>query len=127
MRIPLFNSLGSSLGRTAAVLACVAALAACGGSVEVGIGDDDPPPVAGLALQLTRIGPEAIEVAWSDDRYAATFVVRRDGYRLATVNSLSLIDASVLADETYCYQVSGYDIDGFLVSASSTGCITLLP
>jgi hypothetical protein len=110
-----------------ASLACATMLAACSGSVEVGIGDDDPPPVAGLAMTLTRVGPEAIEVAWSDDRYAASFVVRRDGYRLATVTGLSLIDASVLIDETYCYQVSGYDAYGYLVSASATACVTLLP
>lgn len=123
MSIPRFGF----FARLTAVFACAATLAACGGSVEVGIGDDDPPPVAGLTLQLTRVGPEAIEVAWSNDPYAASFVVRRDGYRLATVTGLAIVDASVLIDETYCYQVSGYDGYGYLVSQSSTGCLTLLP
>ncbi|HEU0199904.1 MAG TPA: hypothetical protein VFR86_05670 [Burkholderiaceae bacterium] len=54
------------------------------------------------------------------------FTVRRDGFTLAVIITTSLIDASVLIDETYCYQVSGYDKHGFLVAESETGCITVV-
>jgi len=73
------------------------------------------------------LGPEAIEIDWSDDPDVATFVVRRDGYALATVTTTALIDASVLLNEQYCYRVSGYDVSGALIAASATACVTLLP
>lgn len=67
------------------------------------------------------------QIDWSDDPYVARFIVRRDGHTLANVNATSLIDASVFVDESYCYQVSGYDTSGLLVAASDTACVTLLP
>jgi hypothetical protein len=115
--------------RTAAVLICAAAVSACGGGgyAEVVIADDGPPPVALLEIALTRVGPEAIEIDWSDDPYVDRFIVRRDGHALANVNATTLIDASVYVDERYCYQVSGYDPSGLLVAASDTACMVLLP
>lgn len=116
-----------TLRRAAVVLLCVAALAGCGGGYAEVVVEDEPPPVARLTLALTRVGPEAIEVAWSDDPYVDTFTVRRNGVFLARVTTTALVDAAVLIDETYCYQVSGHDADGFLVAQSATGCITILP
>ena len=101
-----------------------------GGSVGVGVGVVVPvqqPDVAPLSLTLTRVGPEAVEVDWSDDPRAASFLVIRDGFDLATVTSTSLVDNSVIFDETYCYQVEGHDASGRLVAASSNGCITIFP
>jgi len=117
-----------SLLRTAAVLICVVTVTACGGGgyAEVVV-DSGPPPVALLGISLTRVGPEAIEVDWSDDPYVDRFIVRRDGHTLANVNATTLIDASVFVDERYCYQVSGYDTSGLLVAASDTACVVLLP
>lgn len=83
--------------------------------------------VAPLSLTLTRLGPEAVEVDWSDDPRAVSFLVIRDGFDLATVTSTSLVDNSVIFDETYCYQVEGHDAAGRLVAASSNGCITIFP
>jgi hypothetical protein len=117
----------NALRRAALVLLCGAALAGCGGGGYAEVVVEDPPPVAGLTLSLTRVGPEAIEVAWSDDPYVDTFTVFRDGHALATVTTTTLIDASVLIDETYCYQVAGYDRVGHLVAESATACVTLLP
>lgn len=113
--------------RAAVALICVAAVAGCGGGghAEV-IVDDGPPPVEPLSIVLTRVGPEAIEIEWSDDPYVERFVVYRDGYALADVDALSIVDASVYVDERYCYQVSGYR-SGVLVAASDTACIVLLP
>lgn len=118
-----------SLRRSAAALICVVTIAGCGGGgyAEVVVVDDGPPPIAPLAIGLTRVGPEAIEVAWSDDPYVDRFVVRRDGFTLANVNALTLIDVSVFVDERYCYDVLGYDRSGLLVAASATACVTLLP
>jgi len=115
--------------RSAAVLVCAAAVSGCGGGgyAEVVVVDDGPPPVALLEIALTRVGPEAIAIDWSDDPYVARFIVRRDGHTLANVNATSLIDASVFVDESYCYQVSGYDTSGLLVAASGAACVTLLP
>ncbi len=102
-------------------------LAGCGGGgyAEVAV-PAGPPPVAGLTLQLSQVDFEAIQVDWSHDPAAATYVVTRDGYTLAQVSVETLIDASVLQGYRYCYQVSGYDPYGTLVSVSSTGCITVL-
>ena len=106
-------------------------LAACGGGgdVAVGIGVAVPvqPAVAPLTLALTRVGPQAIQLDWSDDPYVARFQVLRDGFALSTVNTTSLIDASVFINGTYCYEVRGYDAAGRLTAASSVGCITILP
>jgi hypothetical protein len=121
-----FSSFKSQL-RTIAAIACVSVVAGCGGgSVDVVVGSS-PPPIAGLAIVLTRVGPEAIQIDWSDDPLADTFTVRRDGFALARVNSTTLIDASVIVNRSYCYQVSGFDRSGLLVSASDTACVTVFP
>jgi hypothetical protein len=111
------------------------ALAACGHGgyyepvpVSVGVGvavPVGPPPVSGLGLQLTRVGPESIQLDWSFDPYAAVYEVSRDGYPLASVRANSLIDASGLIGDRYCYQVVGRDGRGVVVSTSSVGCLTL--
>ena len=109
-------------------LICVLVVAGCGGggSADVVV-VVSPPSIAPLAIALTRVGPEAIQVDWSDDPYAASFAVSRDGYTLARVTSNTLIDASVIIDQSYCYQVSGYDPFGLLVAASDTACVTIFP
>jgi len=110
--------------RLAATLLAAASLAACGH------GGHDPAPVAavqvaGLGLQLTRVGPESIRLDWSFDPYAAAYDVTRDGYPLASVRGTSLIDASGVIGDRYCYQVVGRDGRGVIVSTSSAGCLTL--
>jgi hypothetical protein len=122
--LPAFRS----LLRTAAALVCVGAVAGCGGGgyAEVVV-DGGSPPIAPLSIALTRVGLEAIEVDWSDDPYVDRFIVLRDGYTLADVNATTLVDASVLVGERYCYQVSGYDTSGLLVAASDTACVTIFP
>ena len=113
-----------------AVLALGGLLAGCGGGGDVAVGVVVPVEqveVVPLALALTRVGPQAVEVEWSDDPIVASFLVLRDGFVLARVDALSLVDASVFVDFTYCYQVEGYDASGLLVAASSTGCITIFP
>ena len=118
-----------------AIIASAGLVAGCGGGGggdggSVGVGVIVPvqqPDVAPLSLTLSRVGPEAVEVDWSDDPRAASFLVIRDGYDLATVTSTTLIDNSVIFNETYCYRVLGHDASGRLVSASSKGCITIFP
>ena len=113
--------------RTFTALICVFLVTSCGGgNAEIVIGDDAP-SIAPLAIALTRVGPEAIQVDWSDDPYVASFTVNRDGYTLATVNATTLIDASVYVDQSYCYQVSGYDAYGYFIAASDTACVTVFP
>lgn len=121
----------SLLLRSAAASIILGVLAACGGGggggggfVAVGVPVQQT-AVAPLTLALTRVGPQAIEVAWSDDPFVASFLVLRDGFALATVATTSLIDNSVFINETYCYQVHGHDASGRLVAASSTGCVTV--
>jgi hypothetical protein len=121
--------------RRAAIALAVLALAGCGydgyydpAQVTVGVGVTvpvGPPPITGLGLRLTRVGPESIQLDWSYDPYAAVYEVSRDGYPLASVRANSLIDASGLIDDRYCYQVVGRDGRGIVVSSSSVGCLTL--
>lgn len=121
----------SILLRSVLVAITLGGLAACGGggSVDVGVVVPvQPPAIAPLTLVLTRVGPEAIEVDWSDDPRVARFLVLRDGYLLATTTTTTtLIDASVIVNETYCYQVQGQDAAGYLVAATSNGCISIIP
>ena len=122
----------SILLRSVLVAITLGGLAACGGggSVDVGVVVPvQPPAIALLTLVLTRVGPEAIEVDWSDDPRVARFLVLRDGYALATTTTTTttLIDNSVIVNETYCYQVQGQDAAGYLVSATSNGCISIIP
>jgi hypothetical protein len=123
----------SFLLRSVLVAITLGGLAACGGgdSANVGVGvivPVQPPAIAPLTLVLTRVGPEAIEVDWSDDPRVERFVILRDGYALATTTTTTtLIDASVFVNETYCYQVRGQDAAGYLVAATSNGCISIIP
>lgn len=126
MRTQLFV-LSARRAAAAVCLAVVAGVAGCGGGGEVDVVVVAPPlpPIAGLDLVLTRVGPEAVQLDWSDDPEAASFVVRRNGRTLAQVDAVSLIDASVQFDGNYCYDVDGFDRAGELVSASATACITI--
>ena len=121
----------SILLRGVLVAITLGGLAACGGGGGVDVGvvvPVQPPAIAPLTLVLTRVGPEAIEVDWSDDPRVARFIVLRDGYALATTSTTTtLIDNSVIVNETYCYQVQGQDAAGYLVAATSNGCISIIP
>lgn len=118
--------------RSVLVAITLGGLAACGGgdSANVGIGvvvPVQPPAIAPLALTLTRIGPETVELDWSDDPRIARFFILRDGYALATTTTATtLIDSSVFINETYCYQVQGQDAAGYLVATTSNGCISIV-
>ena len=108
-------------------LALAMALAGCGG----GGGADlvvvaDGSAVPRLDIGLSRAGPLAIQVAWSDDPDVESFLVARNGFTLVdSVNALSVVDASVAFDVEYCYQVFGYDRVGRLVSATDEACIVV--
>lgn len=115
-------------------LACIGALAF--GAVAAGCGGGGsadivvvagPVPLAALDIALTRIGPQTIQVDWSDDPFVDTFDVSRDGILLARVQSTTLIDNSVFFDQSYCYEVTGYDRAGDLIAASNRACITISP
>lgn len=114
------------LARGAIALVIMAGLVGCGGGADVVV-SGGPPPVDPLNLALTRVGPLSIQVDWSDHPGVASFDVLRDGYRLATVTATSLIDNSVYVNQTYCYQVMGYDPRGYLIAATDAGCITVVP
>lgn len=112
---------------TAAVgVALALALAGCGGG---GGGSADVVVVAGtpvlrLDIALSRPGPEAIQLDWSADSYVDSYVVTRDGFTLASsVTTTTLVDASVLFNVQYCYQVLGYDFNGQLISATDVACV----
>ena len=63
----------------------------------------------------------------SDDPAVATFTVSRNGSPLANVNSTTLIDNSVVFDQSYCYLVTGFDQFGNLIAESGQACITIVP
>ena len=91
------------------------------------VAEPPPPQPNALLIQLARVGPEAVQVDWSDDPDVHQFTIARNGYTLANVMSTSLIDASVTTNVQYCYQVSGYSLTGDLIAASDTACIVLAP
>lgn len=110
-----------------AAVAVAAGLAGCGeGSVYVSspvvVGHSS---VAFLDLIPTRIGPETIRLDWSYDPAAYSYVVRRDGFTLANVSSVTLIDDSVLFGDRYCYDVLGLNFGGRVISQSPLACVTL--
>jgi hypothetical protein len=121
--LPAFRA----LLRIFAALTCISIVTACGGGGSSEVVVASPPPVAPLAIALTRVGPNAIQVEWSNDPDVASFTVSRDGFALATVDSLTLIDASVIMNQSYCYQVSGYTPSGLLIAISDGACITVFP
>ena len=109
----------------AAVLAVVTALAGCGGggSADVVVVADGS-SVLRLDIGLSRVGPGAIQVAWSDDPDVESFLVARNGLTLVdSVNATSVVDSSVAFNVEYCYQVFGYDFAGHLISATEEACI----
>lgn len=76
---------------------------------------------------MTQTGPQTVQVDWTDDSYVSDFTVSRDGYVLASVTSTTLIDQSVVFDQSYCYLVDGYDSQGNLIAQSDPACITIVP
>jgi hypothetical protein len=116
---------------TGVTMICVAtAIAGCGGGIEAVVVADPPPPpplIIVLSIRLSRVGPEAVEVDWSDDPDVHQFTVQRNGDTLANVMATSLIDTSVFTNVQYCYQVSGYSVTGDLIAATDTACIVLGP
>ena len=117
----------SALGSVLTAMALAFALSGCGGGG--GGGNADVVVVAGvpvlrLDIVLSRPGPEAIQLDWSDDSYVDSYVVVRDGYTLASsVTTTTLIDTSVVFNVQYCYQVLGYDGVGQLISATDVACV----
>src|SRR4030088_7912 len=109
-------------------VALVTGFAGCGGggSADVVV-VASPPPVTALGIVLTRTGPETVQVDWSDDPFVDFFTVSRDGFVLADVRSTTLIDNSVVFDQSYCYLVTGHDRAGNLIAASDRACITIFP
>jgi hypothetical protein len=112
----------------AAAVSIAAVLAGCGGggSADVVV-VATPPAVTALGIVLTRTGPVTVQVDWSDDPFVDTYTVSRDGRVLANVNSTTVIDNSVVFDQSYCYLVTGYDRFGNLIAASDQACITIFP
>jgi hypothetical protein len=81
--------------------------------------------IAYLDLVPTRIGPQTIQLDWSFDPAAYSYLVRRDGFDLANLSSNSLIDDSGLLGNRYCYDVLGLSAGGRVISQSPIACITL--
>lgn len=113
----------------AVALACALVVAGCGGGGSVNVGVvvvENGVSVPRLDIVLSRAGPQAIRIDWSDDTIVATFTVTRDGLVLAAgLDDISLIDASVYFNVQYCYQVLGYDRAGHVVSATDSACIVV--
>ncbi len=99
-----------------------------GGGGDVVVVVPPPAPITALGIVLTRTGPQTVQVDWTDDLSVADFTVSRDGFVLASnVTSTTLIDHSVVFDQSYCYLVDGYDGRGNLIAQSDPACITIVP
>ncbi|HYF58357.1 MAG TPA: hypothetical protein VEA81_05330 [Burkholderiaceae bacterium] len=113
----------SARGRLGAAMLAAALAAGCGhGGDGVPVG----PPVVGLGLLLTRVGPAAVQLEWDVDRRAAVYSVSRDGFPLADVQVPTLVDASLVPGGRYCWLVLGRDVYGSVISQTQVGCLTLL-
>jgi hypothetical protein len=112
------------LGAVAAI-GVATTLSGCGGGVEVAVEDPPPPPVTALSIRLARVGPEAVQVEWSDDPDVNQYTVYQNGYVLANVMATSVIDTTVTTNVQYCYQVSGYSLHGDLLATTDSACIVL--
>ncbi len=130
----MMEPISYSIRRFAAALGLifVALSAGCGGGGDGGasvvVVVPPPAPITALGIVLTRTGPETVQVDWTDDPDVTDFAVSRDGYLLASnLNSTTLIDHSVVFDQTYCYLVDGYDGRGNLIAQSDPACITIVP
>jgi len=113
-----------------ATIGVATALTGCGGGLEVvAVADSPPPPppITALSIRLTQVGPEAIQVDWSDDPAVHQFYVQRNGYAVANVMATTLVDASVVPTAQYCYQVSGYTLSGDLIATTDTACMVVAP
>lgn len=110
-----------------ASFAFLAVVAGCsGGSADVVV-VASPPPITALGILLTRIGPETVQVDWTNDPNVQIFTVNRQGYPLVNVRlTTTVIDNSVLFGQSYCYQVLGYDRAGNLIAATDQACIALV-
>jgi hypothetical protein len=129
---PALGNLGNAMYKQTVrglVVAIAVALAGCGGGGDGGSADVvivGGAPVLRLDIALSRPTPEAIQLDWSDDSYVDSYVVTRDGYTLAeAVTTTTLIDASVIFNVQYCYQVLGYDFNGQLISATDVACVVV--
>lgn len=110
-----------------AAVAATFLLTGCGGgaSFYVFIGSDGT-SVPGIDLVVSRTGPRSIQIEWTDDSYADTFRVERNGATLvSSIKATSVVDSSFLTNARYCYQVFGFDFAGHLVSASEEVCIVV--
>jgi hypothetical protein len=108
-----------------AAIAATALVGGCGGggSIYLFIGPDGE-SVPGIDVSINRAGARSIELQWTDDSYADTFRVERDGATLVgSTRARSVVDSALLANTQYCYQVFGFDSIGRLVSASDEVCI----
>lgn len=118
-----------------AALAMALCLVACGGGgegyggvyVDVPVQQAVPAAPIQLSLDLVPVGPNALEISWSDYPYVSSYSVLRDGSSLASVAGTSLVDASLYYRGTYCYQVQGYDARGRLIATTRVGCIPFEP
>jgi hypothetical protein len=99
----------------------------CGGgaSFYVFIGADGT-SVPGIDLVVRSAGPRSIQIEWTDDPYADTYRLERNGATLiSSTKATSVVDSSFLTNAQYCYQVFGFDSTGHLVSASEEVCIVV--
>ena len=120
------SELARGKARFAAVgLAIAVALAGCGGGGSADlIVVADGSSVPHLDIGISRVGPGAVQIAWSDDPDVESFLVARNGLTLVdSVNATSVVDSSVAFNVEYCYQVFGYDFAGHLISATEEACV----
>ena len=120
------SELARGKARFAAVgLAIAVALAGCGGGGSADlIVVADGSSVPRLDIGISRVGPGAVQIAWSDDPDVESFLVARNGLTLVdSVNATSVVDSSVAFNVEYCYQVFGYDFAGHLISATEEACV----
>ena len=119
-------ALSARLLVSVAALTLSALVAGCGGGGSADVVVATPPPLTALGIVLTRTGPETVQVDWSDDPAVDNFAVDRNGSAISDVRSTTLIDQAVVFNQTYCYQVFGYDRAGNLIAQSNQACITIV-
>lgn len=88
---------------------------------------DTTPPSAPVSVVASVTGPSSVALSWQESSDvgggAVSYVVHRNGVRVATVNAPRFTDQGLLADTSYVYRVTA--IDGAGNSSAPSAAVTV--
>ncbi len=82
------------------------------------------PPTGVTATAMSSL---RIDVSWSASVGAVSYIIYRNGTSLQTVTGTTFSDATVLAENSYCYTIAAVDSSGNPSAQSAQGCAITPP